>query len=124
MSEEQKEWALNFHKTLELIESVDIDRTLNDGDTFDWCGGIEIIETPGHMPGHISIYIKESRTLIAGDALVIENNKLDIANSQYTLDMGEAKKTINKLLNYDIDRIICYHGGIYQSDIKRSLENI
>lgn len=124
MPEEQKEWALNFHKMLESIESVYIDTTLNDGDTFDWCGGIEIIETPGHMPGHISIYIKESRTLIAGDALVIENNKLDIANPQYTLDMGEAKKTINKLLNYDIDRIICYHGGIYQSDIKRSLENI
>lgn len=38
--------------------------------------------------------------------------------------MKEAKKTINKLLNYEIDRIICYHGGIYQSDIKKSLENI
>lgn len=124
LPEEQKEGALNFHKILESIENVDIDRALNDGDTFDWCGGIEIIETPGHMPGHISIYIKESRTLIAGDALVIEDGKLCIANPQYTLDMKEAKKTINKLLNYEIDRIICYHGGIYQSDIKKSLENI
>ncbi len=124
LPEEQKEWALNFHKILGPIENVDIDRALNDGDIFDWCGGIETIETPGHMPGHISIYIKESRTLIAGDALVIEDGKLCIANPQYTLDMKEAKKTINKLLNYEIDRIICYHGGIYQSDIKKSLENI
>ena len=92
--------------------------------SIDFCGGIEIIETPGHMPGHISIYIKESRTLIAGDALVIEDNKLTIANPQYTLDMGEAKKSINKLLNYDIDKIICYHGGVYQTDIKEALENI
>lgn len=124
LPEEQKEWALNFHKILGSIENVDIDRALNDGDIFDWCGGIETIETPGHMPGHISIYIKESRTLIDGDALVIEDGKLCIANPQYTLDMKEAKKTINKLLNYEIDRIICYHGGIYQSDIKKSLENI
>lgn len=124
LPEEQKEWALNFHKILGPIENVDIDRALNDGDIFDWCGSIETIETPGHMPGHISIYIKESRTLIAGDALVIEDGKLCIANPQYTLDMKEAKKTINKLLNYEIDRIICYHGGIYQSDIKKSLENI
>ena len=124
LEEEQKEGALNFHKMLESIDNVDIDKTLNDGDTFDWCGCIEIIETPGHMPGHISIYIKESKTLIAGDALVIENNKLEIANPQYTLDMREAKESINKLLKYDIDRIICYHGGIYQSDIKKSLENI
>ena len=124
LPEEQKEGALNFHKLLESIDNVDIDIKLNDGDTFDWCGGIEIIETPGHMPGHISIYIKESRTLIAGDALVIEDNKLAIANPQYTLDMREAKKSINKLLKYDIDKVICYHGGIYQSDIKNSLKQI
>ncbi len=124
LAEEQKEWALNFQKTLESVETVDVDIILNEGDTFDWCGGIEIIETPGHMPGHISIYIRESKTLIAGDALVIENNKLDIANPQYTLDMEKAKKSINKLLNYDIDKIICYHGGVYKSDIKNALENI
>lgn len=124
LPQEEKEGALNFHRMLESIENVDVDITLNDGDTFDWCGGIEIIETPGHMPGHISIYIKESRTLISGDALVVENNKLAIANPQYTLDREEAKKSINKLLNYNIDQIICYHGGIYQSDIKNSLESI
>lgn len=124
LPDEQKEGALNFHKMLESIDSVDVDVTLNDGDIFDWCGGVEIVETPGHMPGHISIYVKESKTLIAGDALVIDNGKLEIANPQYTLDMREAKKSINKLLNYDIDKIICYHGGIYQSDIKNSLENI
>lgn len=124
MPEEQKEWALNFQKTLESVDNVDVDIALNDGDTLDCCGGIEIIETPGHMPGHISIYIKESKTLISGDALVIENNKLDIANPQYTLDMKQASESIDKLLRYDVDKIICYHGGIYQGDIKKSLKNI
>ena len=76
------------------------------------------------MPGHISIYIKTSKTLIAGDALVIENNKLAIANPQYTLDMVAAKKSIIKLMNYEIDRIICYHGGVYKNDIKKSLSSI
>lgn len=120
----QKEAALNFHKLLESINNVDIDIALNDGDKFDCCGGIEIVETPGHMPGHISIYIKDSKTLIAGDALVCLDGELSIANPQYTLDLEEAKKSINKLLNYDIDKIICYHGGIYQTAIKDSLENI
>lgn len=81
LTEERKDEALNFHKLLESIDNVDIDITC---DTFDWCGDIEIIETPGHMPGHISIYVNESRTLIAGDALVIEDKKLAIANPQYT----------------------------------------
>ena len=124
LTEERKDEALNFHKLLESIDNVDIDITLNDGDTFDWWGGIEIIETPGHMPAHISIYVNESRTLIAGDALVIEDKKLAITNPQYTLNMKKKKKSINKLLNYNIDKVICYHGGIYQSEIKNSLEKI
>ncbi|WP_290061945.1 MBL fold metallo-hydrolase [Paraclostridium bifermentans] len=124
LPEEQKEWARNFQKTLESVENVDVDIELNDGDKFDCCGGVEIIETPGHMPGHISIYIKESKILIAGDALVIENNKLCMANPQYTLDMKEAKKSIDKLLNYDIERVICYHGGICNTDINSSLKKI
>jgi glyoxylase-like metal-dependent hydrolase (beta-lactamase superfamily II) len=122
--DEQKPYAMEFHKLLESIEHVNVDICLKDKDYFKWCGGIEIISTPGHMPGHISIYLKESKTLISGDALVIENGNLAIANPQYTLDMDKAKESINKLLNYDIDRIICYHGGIYNGDIKKSLKNI
>ncbi|HAB60744.1 MAG TPA: MBL fold metallo-hydrolase, partial [Lachnospiraceae bacterium] len=124
LPDDRKEAALTFQKLLESVDNVDVDITLNDGDIFDWCGGMEIVETPGHMPGHISIYLKESKTLIAGDALVILDGKLAIANPQYTLDISEAKKSINKLLNYDIQKIICYHGGVYQEDIKKSLINI
>ncbi len=124
LSEEQKENAMNFQKMLESIENVKVDMLLKDGDKFDWCGGIEIIETPGHMPGHISIYAKESKTLISGDALVVEDKKLSIANPNYTLDMTKAKESIYKLLNYDIDKIVCYHGGIYTEEIKASLMRI
>lgn len=124
LPDDQKEAALSFQKLLESVDNVDVDITLNDGDIFDWCGGMEIVETPGHMPGHISIYLRESKTLIAGDALVILNGKLAVANPQYTLDISEAIKSINKLLNYDIQKIICYHGGVYQEDIKNSLINI
>lgn len=76
------------------------------------------------MPGHISLYIKEIKTLVSGDALVVEDGILAIANPQYTLDMDMAKNSIKELLNYDIDQIICYHGGIYTKDIKESLELI
>lgn len=124
LPKEQKENAMNFQKMLESIESVKVDMLLKDGDKFDWCGGIEIIETPGHMPGHISIYAKESKTLISGDALVVEDKKLSIANPNYTLDMTKAKESIYKLLNYDIDKIVCYHGGIYTEEIKASLMKI
>ncbi|MEW9095881.1 MAG: MBL fold metallo-hydrolase [Clostridiaceae bacterium] len=124
LSEVEKENAEGFHKMLKSIESCNVDICLEDRDYFDFCGGIEIISTPGHMPGHISVYHKESKSLIAGDALVIENGELVIALPQYTLDMNEARNSVEKLLNYDIDRIICYHGGIYTKDTTEALKRI
>lgn len=124
LPEDQKEGAMGFQKLLESIENTDVDICLKDKDFFSCCGGVEVIATPGHMPGHISIYVRDSKTLIAGDALVIENDELVIANPQYTLDIEEAKKSIKKLLNYNIDRVICYHGGIYTKNVKEALEKI
>lgn len=124
LPEEQKESAKMFQRVLESVENVEVNKSLQDKDSFPWCGGVEIVATPGHMPGHISIYLKESKTLVAGDALVIEEGKLSIANPQYTLDMANAKKSIKKLLRYEIDGIVCYHGGIYMEGIKESLQKL
>jgi glyoxylase-like metal-dependent hydrolase (beta-lactamase superfamily II) len=124
LPESEKENARNFHKMLESVENIKVDLSLQDKQFLDWCGGIEVITTPGHMPGHISIYLKETKTLIAGDALVVENGELMIANPQYTLDMQKAKESIRKLLSYKIEKILCYHGGIYSGKIKDALELI
>lgn len=74
---------------------------------------IEIVATPGHTPGHISLYLKNKKTLITGDAAALENSQLVIANPQFTLDIENAKKSISKILEYDAETYICYHGGIY-----------
>ncbi|NBI05257.1 MBL fold metallo-hydrolase [Senegalia massiliensis] len=122
--EEEKESAKEFQRFIQKVENVQVDMCLKDRDSFSWFGGIEIVATPGHMPGHISVYLKSSKTLISGDALIVENDKLMIPYPQYTLDIDNAKKSIKKLLNYEIDRIICYHGGTYIKDIKESLQSI
>lgn len=90
----------------------------------DWCGGMEIIHTPGHMPGHISLYLPASKTLLAGDAVVLEHGKLNIANPQFTLDMKEAVRSVERLLDFDIDQLICFHGGVFQGDVKGALKNL
>lgn len=55
---------------------------------------------------------------------MIENGELAIANPEYTLNMTDAKNSVMKLLGYEIDTIICYHGGIYNKDIKSSLSKV
>lgn len=124
LSDEEKPQAEIFHKTLEAVENCKVDVGLNHGDILEIAGGIEVVATPGHMPGHISLYHKESKSMIVGDALVLEKGELVIALPKYTLNIKEALRSVEKFLNYDIDRIICYHGGVYNKDIRKALKNI
>lgn len=124
LPDEEKPQAEIFHKALASVENCKVDIALSDGDIIDIAGGIEVIATPGHMPGHISLYHKESKSMIAGDALVLEDGELSIALPEYTLDIDEALRSIENISNYDVERIICYHGGVYAKDIKRALKDI
>lgn len=97
---------------------IKIDRELKDGDFFSICGGIEIIHTPGHTPGHICIYIHDDKVLITGDAVNLDNGKLTGANPQYTDNMMQANESIKKLYNYHVETVLTYHGGNYNGSIK------
>lgn len=88
-----------------------VDRTLEDGEELPDFGGIVIIHTPGHTPGHICLYLKRYKTLITGDAMNIVDGKLQGPKPQYTYNMVEALRSLKKLTQYDVQRIICYHGG-------------
>lgn len=115
LPKEQKESGEAFLKILKKVETAEVDIEVQDGDFFSWCGGCTIIGTPGHTPGHISIYMNEEQILIAGDAATIEDGELVIANPQFTLDLDKAKESLQKLKTYGAKEIICYHGGIFTS---------
>ncbi len=114
LSQEQKSFGKAFCEILKNIKPVKVDILVHDGEVMNWCGGCEIIGTPGHTPGHISLYLKNKRTLITGDAAALENNQLIIANPQFTLDIENANKSMSKILDFNAETYICYHGGIYK----------
>jgi len=95
------------------IPTVRITKTLIDGEKLSCHGGISVIHTPGHTPGHVCLYLKSHRLLIAGDQLRVENGLLVGPAEMYTPDMATALKSLTKLADYDIDYVICYHGGLY-----------
>ncbi|CAM4446631.1 MBL fold metallo-hydrolase [Paenibacillus tarimensis] len=116
--------AEQFIAMLKSIETVEVGQTVGHGDLLPWCGGIEVVHTPGHMAGHISLYLPLHKTMIAGDAVVIEEGELNIANPQYTLDLAEAVASVRRLLTYDIKTLICYHGGCFQGNVHDALHNL
>jgi len=60
-----------FHTFVE--GSVRADRLLRNGDLIDAGGGVtlEVIHTPGHSPGSISLLCRKDRALITGDAIPV-----------------------------------------------------
>lgn len=55
---EQQDFGKAFCNMSHQVELVVVDYLLEDNDYLDWCGGCRIIATPGHTPGHISLFIK------------------------------------------------------------------
>ncbi len=115
-------------KVLEIFEdvSVNVDMTVSDGEELDYCGGIIIIHTPGHTPGHICLYHKKSETLIVGDAMNVEDGQL-IRPNKLSMNDDEEKLAINSLKKfekYDIKNIISYHGGLFNDNPNQRIKEL
>ncbi|MDA8335709.1 MAG: hypothetical protein M0Z41_12125 [Peptococcaceae bacterium] len=98
---------------LENPPKAAVDRMLTDGEELPFCGGVTVIGTPGHTPGHFA--------LVAGDALVVTDGRLDKMSPHLTFDPDEAARSLRKLTRYDVETAICYHGGLYQGDVNKRL---
>jgi len=112
LPEAMKSFYPTFKRAFENA-TVPVDETLVDGDEIPCCGGIRVIFTPGHTLGHISLYARASKTLIAGDALCVEDGTLNIAPAANNYDPDLCKQSMKTLANYDIETVFCYHGGLY-----------
>ena len=79
------------------------------------------IATPGHSPGHVSLFREADRTLIAGDAFTTTRQEsfLAVASQRpelhgppayYTPDWDAARASVERLAELDPDAIAPGHG--------------
>jgi glyoxylase-like metal-dependent hydrolase (beta-lactamase superfamily II) len=107
---------------LQLFENppkAKVDRTIAYDQELPLFGGITVIHTPGHTPGHISLYLKQNKTLIAGDALELQDGRL--VEPGNCVDAVQAKQSIRRLLPNDIQTVVCYHGGVLEIGVRQKL---
>src|SRR5215203_2753739 len=123
-SPEMLEQRPQMREVLERLEPVGVDEHLEDSQRLDLAGRIRVIFTPGHTPGHLSLYLERSKVLIAGDALRAERGSLNGPNPSMTLEMGTALQSLRRLADLDIDTIICYHGGVVSEDANGQLRRV
>lgn len=121
LPEEEREKILVFENV-----PVEVNTTLTDGEELAYCGGIIVIHTPGHTPGHICLYHKETKTLIAGDAMNIIDGELTGPNKQIMNeeDVKTAINSLKKFEEYDIKNVISYHGGLFNNNPNQKIKEL
>jgi len=111
-------------KSNKMAPPVRVDVLLQDGDVLPISGGLQVIFTPGHTPEHISLFHIPTKTLISGDALSAQDGVLMPFSPVHTLDHKLAAESIAKLLDFDIETVIAYHGGVVTGGIRERLREI
>lgn len=75
--------------------------------------GLQIVETPGHTPGHISVLDRAGGVLVAGDALVgaADGGQVAGPDAAFTADMDMAVASVRKLADLEFDTVLFGHGN-------------
>jgi len=110
MTEEQRA-GIDRWKDMHENSPITVHEQVQDGQILPICGGIEIVHVPGHTPGHISVYFKESRIVVCGDAVNIKDGEVVGSNPIHTHDMKQAEESLGKIKGFDLSGIVAYHTG-------------
>lgn len=114
-------------RTESKYDPVPVDLQLIDGVRFlTAIGEFEAIFTPGHAPGHLVFYCEAAELLIAGD-LLRSDGGFSGPKPEVTPDMAETRRSIGRLLDLDIERICCFHGGPVEGadvDVQRVYDDL
>lgn len=95
--------------TADLGALRDIDATGVEGG--DEVAGLQILSTPGHTPGHISVLDVEAGLLVAGDALNESGGLVLGPNPDFSSDLSTANASVKRLAEQTFETIVFGHGN-------------
>jgi glyoxylase-like metal-dependent hydrolase (beta-lactamase superfamily II) len=89
-----------------------VDEILTDGQILPALGGLRVVATPGHTPGHISLFAPAVGILFCGDSLVTDENGIRGSRPGLTWDDAMAREAERKQATLGA-RIVCSgHGPV------------
>jgi glyoxylase-like metal-dependent hydrolase (beta-lactamase superfamily II) len=93
-------------------QPAQVDEFLTDGQVLPALGGLRVVETFGHTPGHVSLFAPTAGILFVGDSLVADKNGLRGSSGANTWDQDKANASVRKQAALGA-RIVCSgHGPV------------
>lgn len=102
-------FLLSLLAPMMAVHAVTTERILANGEILPILGGLKVIFSPGHTPGHFSLFLPAERILIAGDAITEDKRKPIATTNATTGDPVTAIATAKMLLELDPLVIGCGH---------------
>ncbi|MBI5208793.1 MAG: MBL fold metallo-hydrolase [Elusimicrobia bacterium] len=70
----------------------------------------QVLDTPGHTPGSISLFQPTQRVLLCGDALSNRGGKLRLPPAAFTQDPALGRQSAKRLAQLGVETLCCGHG--------------
>jgi glyoxylase-like metal-dependent hydrolase (beta-lactamase superfamily II) len=94
------------------IPAQTADATLEDGQELPVLGGLRVLNSPGHTPGHVSFYSSSQKILFAGDSLMSRNGKLGFIDGPFTWNMTAGIESVRRQAKLEVGTVCCGHGPV------------
>jgi glyoxylase-like metal-dependent hydrolase (beta-lactamase superfamily II) len=91
------------------FEKVDVAETFQDGELLPIGGGLRIVHTPGHSPGHVSLLHEPTGVLITGDA-IFNLRGLRYSPAMFCTDIPLSRQTADRLGELE-DAVVAFTHG-------------
>ena len=89
-----------------------VDDFIDDGDVLPILGGLRVVATIGHTPGHISLYAPAHKLLFGGDSMVSEKSGLRVSRGMNTWDEAKAKEAVKIQAALGAEIVCVGHGPV------------
>jgi glyoxylase-like metal-dependent hydrolase (beta-lactamase superfamily II) len=99
-------------------DTVEASSTFADGEVLDVAGGLQVIHTPGHTPGHVSFLHPGSGVLITGDALFNFLQRMTFSPRLFCWDVPRSRETAARLGELDYEVAAFIHGPEIRQDAR------
>ena len=87
-----------------------VDEELTDGQVINVGGGLLVLHTPGHTPGHIALLHEPSGVLITGDSIWNMRRRMTLPVKALCTDFAMSRKSAHVLGEVDYEVVAFTHG--------------
>ncbi len=94
------------------LKPFHVDEILVEGQTLPVLGGLRVIDTPGHTPGHVSLFAPSVGVLFCGDSMVSDDHGLQGSRPGITWDEARARESERKQAALGAHIVCSGHGPV------------